>query len=240
MANDLVRFDPSIGDTIEVFKPEDDCYHFATIIEFDKTKHKYNYCVAYEDGLMEFLILSKEVWRYVFTEQTPHDNSLLPLEAPKEYCRNIDALSNGATKNKKTWILDDAITMLAHVITSWLRNKERAHMKITFTDIAALAIRNAIDRITMAAAKHDESMLGVPDKSANTLWLRGAYQFGVSIAVRENYWHWETAMTDSEWEVEQKALHFISCRIALAQRAVSEKKLKSTMLTAMAILFAAQ
>lgn len=227
-----------IGDTIEVFWPNDNLYYPGIITGIDKKAKMYR--IVYDDGDIEVISLNKETWRHIDKPQMKKATPRKLTKAPKPIRKRRQAVVIPSNNNEKIGKVEDAVTLLSHIFTSWLRREKRCHLETNADDIVALAIRNAVDQTTFAAANGDKDLYRFPEGAANTSWLRNAHKFGVGEAVRRNYRHWTIPLSDSEWEVEKSALCCLAYRIENAKGKVTKKILDTSILFAIALLFVAK
>lgn len=213
----------SIGDTVEVYWPDDKCYYAGTIADYDNVSQQHR--IIYDDGDIEQVTLSKEQWRYKRR-----------LERKATSIKRACTFKPCLAGSRQQAPLENAVNLLSEIFTAWLRRESRCHLPTCAADIANLAIRDAIDQTTFAAANGD--LRTCRANSARGSWLRDAREIGVGDYVRGNYAHWKVPLSDSEWEVEKEALVHLSHRVAKAKEKLLSKKFRCTILSAISILLA--
>lgn len=142
---------PGIGDTVEVYWPDDNRYYSGTIAAFSEIDGKFQ--VSYEDGDTERLNLEEEHWRFgpdkkkkALTPTSPVDVRVAPRPTAANGRRKHDALTSD---------------ILARSLWDWLRKFNNK----------AVIIRLALDTLCSAAADPRILKKLLRDQKLNTSWF---------------------------------------------------------------------
>ncbi len=131
---------PAIGDTVEVYWPDDKCYYGGRVDDFNKSTHEF--CVLYDDGQIEYLDFDYEVWR--FSGKSCKEKYKIA------HAMNKSRKKRTAKKPKQVEILlKQAHQLVLKVVRKTIRLQERNNSSIS----PWLAIRIAEDLLCLSFTK---------------------------------------------------------------------------------------
>ncbi len=131
---------PAIGDTVEVYWPDDKCYYGGRLEDFNTSTHEF--CVLYDDGQVEYLDFDYEVWR--FSGKSSKEKYKIARATNKRRRKRTAKQPKEAEH-----LLEQAHQLVLNVVRKSIRLHERSNSSVS----PWFAIRTAEDLLCLAFTK---------------------------------------------------------------------------------------
>lgn len=204
---------PHIGDTIEVYWPDDDVFYRGHVTAQCASTSSYR--VEYVDGDVELLDLRKERWRIV------------PAGVKTAYLGTIlynatDVLPSPPSPVSVVLQSHCALTIIAHVANKWLNDETHrpdepvapemiAQWTSTCADLCVQFVHGYLCALPVDTEHIDRDF---------TRWIRKCCDEDASQSVRLNTKQWKRALSSYEWKIEIHILLAVQRRFSFAKEAL--------------------
>eukprot|EP00171_Calliarthron_tuberculosum_P011146 IDg11146t1 len=234
---------PDVGDTIEVYWPDDETYYAGRVTAFKSVSQRHR--VEYFDGDVESLDLKEELWRLVAKAApraaTPqHLGSILSgaarvvLQPKKTIAKKPSAPkspvsvvpvspSRARIRCPRCELPRRARVLIAHIATHWLRDESRRPLapvkaggQLVWVQMCAgLCVRYVHDWLFFTSDSTTPVELHFQGDAEVGWMLDVCMGDSVELAMR-NYSAWKRPLSIAEWSIEVGIMRTVAMRFARA------------------------
>lgn len=231
---------PKVGDTIEVYWPDDKTYYAGRVAAFDKTYCRHR--LEYYDGDVESLSLNEERWRTVPQSApkavtTQHLGAILrnaAHETPRKRLRKIICKRKGIGPISPVSIIQETLHggladlhdcgrptsarfLIAHIATNWLRDETRRPSTPVTAPFHSIWVKMCSDICIRyvydwLAAIETDCAAAVEDVcDANSEVSWMQNVCSRSVKLaQKNYCKWKRPLSLDEWAIEIDIMHSVA------------------------------